>query len=228
MPAFDLPPIHLPFDSRINPYQDVASQGANNWLESMGLVDSQARHAFESARFFELASRAYPEVQARELDLLAFAEVRRYTGATQLMFSAGESAGHAELPEAFCHSWPFQVLRDTASDVVVLVNDLLSYGKETHYDEISNYVVVCQHHLGLSLREAMAFVNNLLNSRVHAFEQARERLPLFIERQQYPHAQRIAIERYIRLLESWMSGNLDWSLRAPRYIDSHTWQGGNR
>ncbi|NWB26764.1 terpene synthase family protein [Pseudomonas gingeri] len=172
------------------------------------------------------------EIEARAsgepLDLLAFAEVRRYTGATHLLFSAGESAQHAELPDAFCRSWPFQILQDSASDVVVLVNDIFSYGKESHYDEINNYVVVCQHHLGLSLQAAMVFVNDLSSARLQAFEQARARLPLFIERQQYPHTQRAAIERYIDMLESWMSGNLAWSLQVPRYNDVHARPGANR
>ncbi len=327
MSYINLPPIHIPFVSRINPHQDEATRASDAWLESMGLLNCPARRSLEAGRFFELASRVYPGVQARELewmisliswifllddaldqgalrnrvgeaeallarlfsllsadqnvapatsgleqagvalmgsissalsrqgqqrllsdlrayfdavlkeiearvsgeplDLLAFAEVRRYTGATHLMFCAGEAARHAELPDAFCGSWPFQVLQDTASDVVVLVNDIFSYGKESHYDEINNYMMVCQHHLGLSLQDAMRFVNDLLNARVRAFQQARARLPLFIERQQYPHAHRVAIECYVNTLENWMSGNLAWSSQVPRYNDVRVRQGVN-
>ncbi|AMB84919.1 hypothetical protein AWM79_06180 [Pseudomonas agarici] len=327
MSYVDLPSIHIPFVSRINPHQDEAARASSDWLESMGLLNPQAHRSLEAGRFFELASRSYPEVQVRELewmisliswifllddaldqgalrnrvgeaeallarlfsllsadqdvapatsgleqagvalmgsigsalsphgqqrlladirayfdavlkeiearvsgeplDLLAFAEVRRYTGATHLMFCAGEAARHTELPDAFCRSWPFQVLQDTASDVVVLVNDIFSYGKESHYDEINNYMMVCQHHLGLSLQEAMTFVNDLLNDRVRAFQQARARLPLFIERQRYPHAQRVAIERYVDTLKNWMSGNLVWSSQVPRYNDVRVRQGVN-
>ncbi|MBV6749804.1 hypothetical protein KV580_05810 [Pseudomonas chlororaphis] len=317
MPAFDLPLIHLPFASRINPHQDEATRASNAWLESMGLVNRDVRRTLDSGRFFELAARVYPDAQAPGLqqminlitwifllddeldqgllkdrvpeaqallerlfgqfsvprtapapkpgieqsgcvlfasiseglsphgrrrflqdlrdyfdstlkeiearaagetpDLLAFVQVRRYTGATQLMFSGGEAANQAEVPDGFCRSRIFQALQDSANDVVVLVNDIFSFGKESHGGEINNYVVVCQHHLGLSLREAMDFVNRLVASRVQTFEQARERLPSFIGQQRYSDTERKAIEQYIAMLESWMSGNLAWSLRTPRY-----------
>ncbi|MGY2223006.1 terpene synthase family protein [Pseudomonas gingeri] len=317
IPAFDRPPIHLPFASRINPHLGPASRASDAWLESMGLIDPATRQVLDSGRFGELNARVFPDVDAIGLehmislmswlfllddaldqgelnhhviateallerlfsqlaqdplapaakpglelagcaligsirrglstagqrrflgeirayfdavlkeveiraagevpDLLAFALVRRYTGASQLMFSAGEYANHAELPEAFCRTRPFQALQQSTSDVLVLVNDIFSYAKESRFGEINNYVVVCRHHLGLSVREAMAFVNGLVTSRVRTFEQARERLPAFLDQQRYTDLERQAIERYADALESWMSGNLDWSLEVPRY-----------
>ncbi|MGY2234507.1 hypothetical protein ACW9ID_05800 [Pseudomonas gingeri] len=35
--------------------------------------------------------------------------------------------------------------------------------------------------------------------------------------QRHTDLERQAIERYADALESWMSGNLDWSLEVPRY-----------
>jgi len=189
---------------------------------SEGLSPHGQRRFFQDIRDYfdstlkEIEARAAGEVP----DLLAFVQVRRYTGATQLMFSGGEAANRAEVPEGFCRSRIFQALQDSANDVVVLVNDIFSHGKESHGGEINNYVVICQHHLELSLREAMDFVNRLVTSRVHTFELAREKLPLFIGQQRYSDAERKAIEQYIAMLESWMSGNLAWSLRTPRYHDT--------
>jgi germacradienol/geosmin synthase len=185
----------------------MTGEGGRRLLEEIRMLFSWVAH--------EVQRRSCAELP----DLLAYAHQRRFTSAARVVFRAGEYANHAEVPAVFHQSRLFETLQDSATDVITLVNDLISYEKEAEYGEINNYVVVCQQLLGSSIDDAVAFLLALLDARLQCFQRERKRVAGFIEKHTFSNDERQAIRRYVQMLEDWMSANLDWSLRVPRYND---------
>ncbi|MBC3363041.1 hypothetical protein [Pseudomonas sp. SWRI154] len=192
----------------IAPMLEVMSrEGGRRLLEEIRMLFSWVAH--------EVQRRSCAELP----DPLAYAHQRRFTSAARVVFRAGEYANHAELPAIFHQSRLFETLQDSATDVITLVNDLFSYEKEAEYGEINNYVVVCQRWLDSSINDAVALLLRLLDARVDCFQREQKRVAVFIEEQAFSSDERQAIRRYVQMLEEWMSANLDWSSRVPRYND---------
>lgn len=180
-------------------------EGGQRLLDEFRMLFSWVAH--------EVERRSCAEVP----DLLAFAHQRRFTSAARVVFRAGEYANHAEVPTAFHQSRLYETLQDSAIDVITLVNDLISYEKEAEYGEVNNYVVVCQRLLDVPVDDAVTFLLTLLDARIQCFQREQKRIAGFIESRNFSRDERHAIQCYVQMLETWMSGNLDWSLHVPRY-----------
>lgn len=194
----------------------MSREGAQRLLDEVRMLFSWVAH--------EVQRRSCAEVP----DLLAYAHQRRFTSAARVVFRAGEYANHAEVPAAFHQSRLHETLQDSATDVITLINDLISYEKEAEYGEVNNYVVVCQHLLGACIDDAVTFLRSLLDARIECFRREQRRVAEFIERSAFSIDEREAIQRYVQMLETWMSANLDWSLRVPRYNAIRTRRGDRR
>ncbi|MGY2234506.1 terpene synthase family protein [Pseudomonas gingeri] len=69
MPAFDLPPLHMPFPSRINPHLDAANKASRSWFCSLGFENhDHVMQEYESSRSCELVARGFPNIGPVELE----------------------------------------------------------------------------------------------------------------------------------------------------------------
>lgn len=158
-------------------------------------------------------------VERKVPDLLAYAEARRDTGAVLTIFDLIEYANRAELSPALCRNPLVETLRVCAMDNICMINDIISHDKESARGEVNNYVCVCQHWLGCDTRTAMQYVNELQARRTALFLQSKEKLESDLGRLDVSEAERSACARYVAGLESWMQGNLDFSLGSARYFE---------
>ena len=210
MATFNLPPLSMLFPSWMNPHHDAADATSRSWFRSMGFDNLDgAMLRYESNRSCDLVARVFPDIGLLELMHL-----------TNLVFW---------IPASLHQSRLYETLQYSAFDVIALVSDLIFYEKEAKYGDINNYVVVCQRlFLGAPVGDAVAFLQSLLDARTDCFLWEQRRVAAFIKCSAFLIAQREAIERYLQMLESWMSANLDWSLQAPRYNDIRTQRGDER
>jgi hypothetical protein len=180
--------------------------------------------AYVRSLLWEVDNRAGRQVP----DLLAYVEGRRNTGAVLTIFDLIEYANRAELSAALCASPLLDTLRLCAMDNICLINDIISFEKENARGEVNNCVSVCKHWLGCSTRDAMRVVNDLAGQRTTLFLQTKAKLEREYERLGASAFERVACARFVEGLESWMQGNLDFSLGSARYFDIEASVSGQR
>lgn len=152
-------------------------------------------------------------------DLLAYSEGRRSTGAVHTAFDLLEYAHHSEIPVAVSEGMLMNNLRVCAIDVISIGNDIISYYKEAAREEIHNVVVVAQNLIGGSPRQVMDVVNKLQNQRIQLFLRTKDKLAAEFDKLGLTERERESTLLYVRGLEDWMVGNLEYSLHTPRYFD---------
>jgi germacradienol/geosmin synthase len=160
--------------------------------------------------------------RGRVANPIEYVQMRRRVGGAPWSANLVEYACDAELPAALAQERPLQVLSDTFSDAVHLRNDLFSYQREVQEEgENSNAVLVFERFFGCSTQEAAERVNDVLTSRLLAFEDAAlaEAPALLADRGATPEeAARVAA--YVRGLQDWQAGGHEWHARSSRYMNA--------
>lgn len=154
------------------------------------------------------------------LDPVEFVRLRRDVGGIFWSSDLVEHSLNAEIPAEIYDSRPIRVLRDTFADVAGLRNDIISYQIDIDEGKVNNGVVVMQHFLGCDLQRAVDVVNDQVTSRVFQLENtvALELPPLFEERG-LDAAARQRVLRYVKAIQDWLAGDLEWELRpGGRYL----------
>ncbi|ETK32302.1 terpene synthase family protein [Microbispora sp. ATCC PTA-5024] len=162
------------------------------------------------------------EAANREGDLIPGVEeyllMRRYTGATYTCFALIDVAGGYALDADEWHHPDVRALSDLACDLIGWDNDLLSYAKELGNDGARhNLVTVLMAHRTGSLQAALEEVVVMHNHALAAFVQHRASAERWASER---------VRRYVRSLEHWVHGHIDFSLASARYIQA--WPRGTR
>ncbi len=192
------------------------------WRRSAEPMSPAARTDFRRAIedmldswLWELANQA----QHRIPDPVDYVEMRRQTfGADFTMSLCRIGHGKSVPPEVYA-SGTLRALESSAADTAGLLNDLFSYRKEIEYEgELHNAVLVVQNFFDCTRDQAGAIVTDLLHSRLSQFQHvAAHELPVLYEDFALAPAAREVLDGYVRELENWLIGILNWHQNVRRY-----------
>ncbi|MFK0730093.1 MAG: germacradienol/geosmin synthase [Gloeotrichia echinulata HAB0833] len=162
----------------------------------------------------------------RILDLVEFITLRRKVGGVFWSADLVEHSLAAEIPPEIYDKRPIRVLNDTYADSVGLRNDIISYQNDIDDGKVNNCVVVAEHFLNGTLQEAVNFVNDLVTSRLYQFEHTMTmELPPVLDEYGLDGEARQRVFRYVKALQDWMAGDLEWELRpGGRYLPAESEQ----
>ncbi|MFJ1767939.1 hypothetical protein ACIOD2_47000 [Amycolatopsis sp. NPDC088138] len=165
-----------------------------------------------------LATGRVPE----PLDYLA---MRRRVGGALWAARLNELVLGIDIPAEIRGTTWMQRLEEAFADVVGLHNDLVSYRRETEYEqEVSNGVVVTQAFLATGLGDAVLRTHRLLDARLELFERLAsvEVLVVLTDRRVRP-AIAAVVARHIQGLRDWLAGDYEWHRETARY-EPASWQ----
>ncbi|MGP3922107.1 terpene synthase family protein [Streptomyces sp. 8N616] len=194
---------------------------ADIWARScQGMSDAwRTRAAREWQRYFvgnleESVIRSGMPLRSVE----GYLRLRRLTIGTTPVYDMSERTQHFEIPREAFHTHHIQAMRDLATDVVTLCNDVASAVKENAREESLNSVLFLQRRRGLERDDAVASIQSLVRTRTTAFRRLYRRTPEVCDALDLTQDQREMVDRYLRTaLMSVMRGNYDWQQRSLRY-----------
>ncbi len=162
------------------------------------------------------------EAANREIDLIPTPDdyilMRRITGATYTCFALIDVGGGYRLEAEEWHHPDVRALSDLACDLIGWDNDLLSWAKERGRDKARhNLVTVLATHRTRGVQRALEEVAAMHNAAIAAFIARRAALERWAS---------IVVRRYVRGLEHWVRGHIEFSLESARYIQA--WPTGTR
>ncbi|MFE7553978.1 terpene synthase family protein [Streptomyces gardneri] len=158
-------------------------------------------------------------VQHRVPDPVDYIEMRRSTFGSELTLLLCRIRQDAALPPELFRSGTVRSLENAVMDYGALVNDLFSYQKEIEVEgEVHNGVLVLQKFFDCDYPTAVAMVDDLMRGRLRQYEHLKAReVPVLYEDFGLDAAGRAAFETYLRELEDWLAGVLNWHRKARRY-----------
>ena len=213
-------PAFMPMDVTAAPVEEPANPAerglADLWPRTVPTRSAQWRH-----RFFEhILSQAEETVRERfhiaqdknrVLDPIEYIDMRRQAGAWLWKADLVEHALGIEIPAELYKTRPIRVLNETFADSAHLRKDILSYQADVDQGKANNGVVVVRNFLDCDPQRAADIVNNFVTSRLYQFEDTfvTELFPLFEEYGTSFLARREVLT-YVKGLQDWMAGNLEW------------------
>jgi germacradienol/geosmin synthase len=158
-------------------------------------------------------------LENRVSDPIDYVEMRRATFGSNLTVALCRLALGGEIPEEIFKTRTISSLTNCAQDYGCLTNDLFSYQKEIQFEgELNNCVLVIEKFLGCGREEAATVVSNLMSSRVKQFQHVVDtELSILFDDFELDSAGRTKIQRYVKDLENWMVGVLNWHRKTVRY-----------
>lgn len=139
----------------------------------------------------------------------AYRDIRRASVGTYPCFDAIELAMEQTLPEAMADDAGLETLRHVASDVIAWINDIVSYRKESAFNDPHNIISVLMAAHRYNEAVAISTTKQLILAGMTEF---RRRATQVSERLHDP-----IVARYIDGLYAWISGVDAWSPRSERY-----------
>ncbi|EPQ51824.1 terpenoid synthase [Gloeophyllum trabeum ATCC 11539] len=187
-------------------------------------------------RFFELGSEncferfvkqfeAYVDAVAKEavsrghrgevLDMDSFIPLRRRNSAVLTLFTLFEYAMGEDLPDEVHEDPTLANMRCAACDMVWLSNDIYSYKVEARLDiHYNNFVSVVLNEREISFQEVFDYAGEYYKGLVGKFLENKVKLPSW-----GPSVDKV-VAGYVKGLEDWVVGNLEWSFGCRRYFES--------
>ncbi|MFI1715228.1 germacradienol/geosmin synthase [Streptomyces litmocidini] len=158
-------------------------------------------------------------VQHRVPDPVDYIEMRRSTFGSELTTLLCRLRQDTVLPPELFRSGTVRSLENSVMDYGALVNDLFSYQKEIEVEgEVHNGVLVLQKFFDCDYPTAVSMVDDLMRGRLRQYENLKQReVPLLYEEFGLDAAGREAFEAYLRELEDWLAGVLNWHRKVRRY-----------
>ncbi|MEV4332718.1 germacradienol/geosmin synthase [Streptomyces sp. NPDC049597] len=195
---------------------------ADLWARTAGPMSPGARLSLRRAVDVMLDSwlwELHNQAQHRVPDPVDYMEMRRLTFGSDLTMSLARLRHEGELPPEICASGPLRGLENSAADYACLLNDLFSYQKEIEYEgEVHNAVLVVRKFFDCDYPTAAAMTDELMRSRLRQFLYVKEHeLPLLCEDFGLSEEARAALAAYVRELEDWLAGILNWHCNVRRY-----------
>ncbi|MEU0371284.1 terpene synthase family protein [Streptomyces sp. NPDC006283] len=195
---------------------------ADLWARTAGPMSAYARRSFRGAIDVMIDSwlwELHNQAQHRVPDPVDYMEMRRLTFGSDLTMSLCRLRHEGELPPEVYASGPVRALENAAMDYACLLNDLFSYQKEIEFEgEVHNAVLVVQTFFDCDYPTAAAMTDDLMRSRLEQFLHVKEKeLPLVCEEFGLDGKARETLGSYVRELEDWLAGILNWHRKARRY-----------
>lgn len=214
----------MPLDSPATPVPlNALERGlADLWSRTAGPMEPDARQAFRTAVEDMLDSwlwELHNQTLGRVPDPVDYIEMRRKTFGSDLTMSLCRLAHGRRVPPEVYRSGPMRSLENAAADYACLLNDVFSYQKEIEFEgEVHNGVLVVQDFFDCDYPTALAIVDDLMKERMRQFQHvARHELPVLYEDFGLDTQMRGVLDGYVRELENWLSGILNWHRGCVRY-----------
>ncbi|MGA4837384.1 terpene synthase family protein [Streptomyces sp. G45] len=148
-----------------------------------------------------------------------YVQMRRAAGGVLWAAQLVEYVLDVDLPAELLARPVFVRALDAFADVIDLHNDLVSYRRETEYEqEVSNAVVVLQAHTGDPEGRAAEATYRLLAARLGLFDRlVAVDIPAVLTAEGTDSATAEAVGRYLGGLKDWLAGDFQWHLETRRY-----------
>jgi len=147
------------------------------------------------------------------LDMESFKHLRRENSAIRLCFGLFEYSLGIDLPDEVFENPVFERLYWAAADMVCWANDVYSYNMEQAKGHTGNNIVtVLMKARGCDLQTASDLIGAHYAELMESYLADRKRLPSF-----GPHVD-ADVRLYVRAMENWPIGNLEWSFETNRYF----------
>ncbi|MFF0752810.1 germacradienol/geosmin synthase [Streptomyces sp. NPDC004267] len=213
--------------------------GALNPLER-GLADLWARSAEAMgetalARFRGAADdmldgwlwELFNTAQHRVPDPVDYIEMRRSTLGSEMMLLLTRLRHTTSLPPEMLRSGTVRALEGTVMDYGAMVNDLFSYQKEIEVEgDLHNLLLVVQKFFACDYPAAVSMTDDLMRGRLRQYEHLKKsEVPLLHADFGLDAAGRAAFGAYLRGLEDWLAGFLNWHRSTGRYAAEHVHAG---
>ncbi|TFY78436.1 hypothetical protein EWM64_g5579 [Hericium alpestre] len=177
-------------------------------------------NSYSFRRFLKLG-KAYVECVAEEaglrvrnevLDLDKYTAIRRENSAVRACFGVIEYALDIDLPDEVFEDPVFQRIYFAGVDMVCWANDLYSFDMEqTKGLEGNNFLTVLMRTRGMTLQEASDYTGAHYKELMDTFLTNEAQLRSF-----GPEVDK-DVKLWIRSMQHWPVGNLNWSFETPRY-----------
>jgi 5-epi-alpha-selinene synthase len=118
-------------------------------------------------------------------------------------------------PETLSHP-AIVSLMTMCCNVVGWTNDLFTYEKEHAQGEVHNLIVLLTHE-HMSIENARSIATSKIDAEIRLFISLSQHLPSF-------GGANADVRRYVRIMQNWMRGHLDWGTETARY---KTWMRGH-
>ncbi|WP_077193075.1 family 2 encapsulin nanocompartment cargo protein terpene cyclase [Streptomyces lydicus] len=219
--------LFMPLDPAKTPPEPVNAMEralADLWPRTTRPMTPEARRAFRAAVDTMTASWLWEidnQIQNRIPDPVDYIEMRRATFGSDLTMALSRLGHGRHIPPEVYRTGTLRSLENAAADYAALMNDVFSYQKEIEYEgEVHNGILVVQTFFDCDYPTALAIVNDLMTSRIREFQHvAAKELPVVYDDFQLPAEARATLDGYVRELENWMAGILNWHQRCRRYIE---------
>ncbi|MFF0274254.1 germacradienol/geosmin synthase [Streptomyces sp. NPDC004330] len=205
---------------------------ADLWARTAGPMTAGARTQLRQALDVMLDSwlwELHNQAQHRVPDPVDYIEMRRSTFGSELTTLMARLRHQEVLPPELYRSGTVRALENAVMDYGTLINDLFSYQKEIEVEgEVHNGVLVLQTFFDCDYPTAVAMVDDLMRGRLRQYEHLKAReVPVMYEDFGLDAAGRAAFEAYLRELEDWLAGILNWHRKVRRYgaADVHAGSG---
>ncbi|KAH9958616.1 terpenoid synthase [Russula dissimulans] len=147
------------------------------------------------------------------LDMESFKHLRRENSAIRLCFGLFEYSLGIDLPDEVFENQIFERLYWAAADMVCWANDVYSYNMEQAKGHTGNNIVtVLMKARGCDLQTASDLIGAHYAELMEHYLADRERLPSFDPQIDAD------VRLYVRAMENWPIGNLEWSFETNRYF----------
>lgn len=195
---------------------------ADLWARTAGPMALEARAQLRAALEAMLDSwlwELHNQAQHRVPDPVDYIEMRRTTFGSELTMLLCRLRHTEALPPEIYRTGTVRALENSVADYATLVNDLFSYQKEIEVEgEVHNGVLVLQKFFDCDYPTAVAMVDDLMRGRLRQYEHLkRSEVPLLYEDFDLGKEGRAAFESYLRELEDWLAGILNWHQGVRRY-----------
>ncbi|MFI0218538.1 family 2 encapsulin nanocompartment cargo protein terpene cyclase [Streptomyces lydicus] len=219
--------LFMPLDPAKTPPEPVNAMEralADLWPRTTRPMTPEARRALRAAVDTMTASWLWEidnQIQNRIPDPVDYIEMRRATFGSDLTMALSRLGHGRHIPPEVYRTGTLRSLENAAADYAALMNDVFSYQKEIEYEgEVHNGILVVQTFFDCDYPTALAIVNDLMTSRMREFQHvAAKELPVVYDDFQLPAEARATLDGYVRELENWMAGILNWHQGCRRYVE---------
>ncbi|WP_030688988.1 terpene synthase family protein [Streptomyces globisporus] len=195
---------------------------ADLWARTAGPMPAEARAQLRTALDAMLDSwlwELHNQAQHRVPDPVDYVEMRRTTFGSELTMLLCRLRHTEALPPEIYRTGTVRALEHSVADYATLLNDLFSYQKEVEVEgEVHNGVLVLQKFFDCDYPTAASMVDDLMRGRLRQYEHLKKNeVPLLYEDFGLDQEGRAAFEAYLRELEDWLAGILNWHQNVRRY-----------
>ena len=195
---------------------------ADLWVRTTAPMRPGARAQLRTALDAMLDSwlwELHNQAQHRVPDPVDYVEMRRTTFGSELTMLLSKLRHADALPPEIYRTGTVRSLESSVSDYATLINDLFSYQKEIEVEgEVHNGVLVLQKFFDCDYPTAVSMVDDLMRGRLRQYEHIKKfEVPMLYEDFALDTEGRAAFEAYLRELEDWLAGILNWHQKVRRY-----------